>query len=43
MYNAQAGGAQGAQQGDYQQQSAGNDASNGGKDNVTDVDYEEVK
>ncbi len=44
MYNAQAGGAQGAQQGDYQQQqSAGSDASNGGKDNVTDVDYEEVK
>jgi molecular chaperone DnaK len=44
MYNAQAGGAQGAQQGDFQQQqSAGGDASNGGKDNVTDVDYEEVK
>lgn len=44
MYNAQAGGAQGAQQGDYQQQqSAGSDASNEGKDNVTDVDYEEVK
>lgn len=40
MYNAQAGG---AQQADYQQQSAGSDASNGGKDNVTDVDYEEVK
>ncbi len=43
MYNAQAGGAQGAQQGDYQQQSAGSDTSNGSKDNVTDVDYEEVK
>jgi len=40
MYNAQAGG---AQQADYQQQSAGSDASNEGKDNVTDVDYEEVK
>ncbi len=43
MYNAQAGGTQSAQQGDYQQQSAGSDTSNGGKDNVTDVDYEEVK
>lgn len=44
MYNAQAGaqGAQGAQQQQYQQQS-GNASSDNGKDNVTDVDYEEVK
>jgi len=40
MYNAQAG-AQGAQQGAQQQ--PGGEASEGGKDNVTDVDYEEVK
>jgi len=40
MYNAQAG-AQGAQQGAQQQPSG--EASEGGKDNVTDVDYEEVK
>ena len=38
MYNAQAG-AQGAQQ----QQQPNEGAANGGKDNVTDVDYEEVK
>ena len=40
MYNAQAG-AQSAQQGAQQQ--PGGEASEGGKDNVTDVDYEEVK
>jgi molecular chaperone DnaK len=41
MYNAQAGAqAQGAQQ---QQQPNDGAASNDGKDNVTDVDYEEVK
>ncbi|MDP4202050.1 MAG: molecular chaperone DnaK [Bacteroidota bacterium] len=44
MYNAQAGaqGAQGAQQQQYQQPNEGA-SSNDGKDNVTDVDYEEVK
>jgi chaperone protein DnaK len=41
MYNAQAG-AQGAQQQQYQQPNEGA-SSNDGKDNVTDVDYEEVK
>jgi len=41
MYNAQAGAqAQGAQQ---QQQPGADAAADGGKDNVTDVDYEEVK
>jgi molecular chaperone DnaK len=45
MYNAQAGaqGAQGAQQQQYQQPNEGASSSNDGKDNVTDVDYEEVK
>jgi molecular chaperone DnaK len=44
MYNAQAGaqGAQGAQQQQYQQPNEGASSSNDGKDNVTDVDYEEV-
>ncbi len=44
MYNAQAGaqGAQGAQQQQYQQPNEGA-SSNNGKDNVMDVDYEEVK
>jgi len=40
MYNAQGAGA--SQQAGAQQQSAGPDSSNGG-DNVTDVDFEEVK
>jgi molecular chaperone DnaK len=44
MYNAQAGAQSSEQHEDnQQQQSSGSDASNGGKDNVTDVDYEEVK
>jgi molecular chaperone DnaK len=42
MYNAQAGAQQGAQQQQYQQPNEGA-SSNDGKDNVTDVDYEEVK
>lgn len=44
MYNAQAGGAQGSAQADpnfSNQQANSNNA--GGKDNVTDVDFEEVK
>ncbi len=44
MYNAQAGGAQGGQQADpnFGGQQA-NSNKDGGKDNVTDVDFEEVK
>lgn len=44
MYNAQAGGAQGGQQADpnFGGQQA-NPNNGGGKDNVTDVDFEEVK
>jgi molecular chaperone DnaK len=44
MYNAQAGAQQDAQQQQqYQQPNDGGASANGGKDNVTDVDYEEVK
>lgn len=45
MYNAQGGAQGGAQPGpDFGQQAGGNTSNNaGGKDNVTDVDFEEVK
>ena len=45
MYNAQGGAQGGAQPGpDFSQQAGGNASNNaGGKDNVTDVDFEEVK